>query len=957
MSPTAVGQRCVSEREPEQGLGVVQAIDRTRVTVRFPATGEQRTYAAGTAVLKRVRFRAGEQIADRQGRALTVEVVEEHGDLIVYRGEGRSLREDEISDLTNVSSPPDRLLAGQVDESAVFSLRLRALQMQAALRQSPVRGYVGGRVELIPHQFYILHDVASRQLPRVLLADEVGLGKTIEACLILQRLLTVGKAQRALVLVPESLVHQWFVELLRRFNLWFTIFDEERCALAERADPMTNPFLSSQLGLASVSFGATETRREQIMGAGWDLLIVDEAHHLKWTPESASPEYQLVDALAAKTPGVLLLTATPTQLGLAGHFARLRLLDPYRFNNYERFVAEAESYAAVAEWIGKLLSGQPLTAEEEAHLRDRFKLEGAAPSATRKTAAQGKRHPWVQRLLDQHGVGRIVFRNTRAAITGFPGRKLNAVTLLTQDPALLARAARELEAEEVGSETQVRYSFKDDPRIQWLADFLREDRLRKVLLICKTQRKVLAIDTALKEKLNAKLALFHEGLPLVQRDRNAAYFAEPDGAQLLICSEIGSEGRNFQFAHDLVLFDLPLNPGVLEQRIGRLDRIGQKTTVQIHALCLAGSADAFVVDWYHRGLNAFEAPLQSGAEFEEAFKARLLRLATELGEANEAKLRKGETLSAETASAGGAEWASFVAETIAFREALAERLARGRDRLLELHSFDPEVASRVLGRVREADSDASLRQFVFTLLDHFGVRIKEHEGDELFLDPAHAYVESFPSIPAEGMLATFNRARALAREDIRFVSADHPLVRDAIDLLLNSPAGTTAFCSLPADTPNILLEAVFVAEPIAERRWSVDQFFAPTPIRVVVDVAGQDLTVERDAAYLASECDDADIHRFLDTPGFNRTVLDDLLSRATELANERVERLRATATKTAETALRAEIQRLRELQQLNDLVRPEEIALFETQLEQTRQAIARVRPRLDSIRLILEAER
>ena len=159
----------------------------------------------------------------------------------------------------------------------------------------------------------------------MLLADEVGLGKTIEACLILQRLLAVGKAKRVLILVPESLTHQWFVELLRRFNLWFSIYDEERCLAVEQSDPGTNPFLATQLALGSTAFLAgNSTRREQAVAAGWDIVVVDEAHHLEWTPDLVSVEYALVEELAGKCPGLLLLTATPTQLGLVGHFARLR---------------------------------------------------------------------------------------------------------------------------------------------------------------------------------------------------------------------------------------------------------------------------------------------------------------------------------------------------------------------------------------------------------------------------------------------------------------------------------------------------------------------------------------------------------------------------------------------------------------------------------------------------------
>ena len=150
---------------------------------------------------------------------------------------------------------------------------------------------------------------------------------------------------------------------------------------------------------------------------------------------------------------------------------------------------------------------------------------------------------------------------------------------------------------------------------------LTAQRGAKVLLICKSQRKVVALETALLEKINLKVGLFHEGLPLVQRDRNAAWFAESDGAQLLICSEIGSEGRNFQFAHHLVLFDLPLNPGLLAQRLGPLDRIGQTQTIRIHVPYVSGSAEECIVEWYHRGLDAFETSLHGGNDYQDKFKA------------------------------------------------------------------------------------------------------------------------------------------------------------------------------------------------------------------------------------------------------------------------------------------------------------------------------------------------
>jgi len=153
-------------------------------------------------------------------------------------------------------------------------------------------------------------------------------------------------------------------------------------------------------------------------------------------------------------------------------------------------------------------------------------------------------------------------------------------------------------AEDAGdNRLQSSFDLAKDPRLLWLVKLLRELDPQKVLLIGRTIEKAEALDAALRRHLTVKTGIFHEGLTLVQRDRNAAWFAEPDGARLLICSEIGSEGRNFQFAHHLVLFDLPLNPELLEQRIGRLDRIGQTEDIQIHVPYLAHSPQEVLARW------------------------------------------------------------------------------------------------------------------------------------------------------------------------------------------------------------------------------------------------------------------------------------------------------------------------------------------------------------------------
>lgn len=939
MSPGTAGQRCVSEREPELGLGLVADVDPAarRITIDFPARGEKRIYALGTSVLRRVQFRPGETLVSRDGRRVVVESSSESQGILTYHGQGLGLREDAIADVTSVTLPQDRLLAGQADPGEVFDLRLRALTAQSRWRQSEVRGCLGGRVQLIPHQFHILREVASRHLPRVLLADEVGLGKTIEACLILHRLLALGRARRVLVLVPEPLTHQWFVELLRRFNLWFGIYDEDRCLASEGGDPEANPFLSAQLALCAVSFlTGNPHRRAQAIAAGWDLAIVDEAHHLAWSPAEPSPEYLLVEELARRTPGLLLLTATPTQLGLAGHFARLRLLDPARYDDLGRFRAEAEIFQEVAQVADKLAAELSLAPADEATLRRIFRrdpgrLQELLSAVGR--SAPGSRTDLLRHLLDQYGPGRVIFRNTRAAIPGFPRREYHPVALAPDAaPALLTRIAREVLAEETGTGEGIRYAFKDDPRLVWLAGFLLEVRPAKVLLICRSPRKVAALASALQERVSLKVGLFHEGLPLVQRDRQAAWFAEPDGAQLLLSSELGSEGRNFQFARHLVLFDLPLDPGLLEQRIGRLDRIGRTEPVHLHVPFVQGSAGEVIASWHHAGLGAFTHPVTGGQECLAEFGPRVLSLATG---------RRSATALAE-----------LVAATRHFHAGVTARLRQGRDRLLELNSHHPASAAATVVRIREVDADPGLRALLLGLLDHFGVRVAEHEGGDVFLDPAHAYVEAFPSLPAEGLLATFDRGRALAREDLAFLTADHPLVRDSLDLFLDGPTGTTAFGTLAADEPGILLEAVFLLEAIAGGP-AVERFLAPSPLRVVVNLSGEDLSGDFPAGIIAGEVEDAPLEPFLAQPGFDALLLRRLTDSAQIAAASAAAKLKDAALSRASSALQVEIRRLEDLRRLNDHVAPEEIAWANQELAAARAAIAGARVRLDSLRLIL----
>ncbi len=199
------GQRWISETEPELGVGILLRSEFKRVELVFPAARENRQYALDGAPLRRVMLKAGESLETQEGEVLEIDEVLERDGLLIYRCGQREFPEAEMSDTMSFSRPEDRLLGGHVDDLVTYDLRVEALCHQSRVMKSPERGFVGARVDLIAHQLYIANRVASRVVPRVLLADEVGLGKTIEACLIMHRLHLTGRASRVLILVSNML--------------------------------------------------------------------------------------------------------------------------------------------------------------------------------------------------------------------------------------------------------------------------------------------------------------------------------------------------------------------------------------------------------------------------------------------------------------------------------------------------------------------------------------------------------------------------------------------------------------------------------------------------------------------------------------------------------------------------------------------------------------------------------
>ncbi len=963
----ALGQRWISDTESDLGLGTVVATDARTVTLMFAASEENRVYARTDAPVTRVTFNVGDVIDAQEGWTLKVEEVSEDAGILTYFGTRQdteesdvALREIFLSHQIRFNKPQDKLYAGQIDRMDNFVLRYRALKNQFQQHKSPMRGLCGMRAGLIPHQLYIAHEVGRRHAPRVLLADEVGLGKTIEAGMIMHQQLLSGRAERILILVPETLQHQWLVEMMRRFNMHFSIFDEERCVEAyAEAD---NPFDTQQLVLCSLDFLRKSKKRfDQALEGDWDLLVVDEAHHLEWSQEKPSREYQVVEGLAERTDGVLLLTATPEQLGHESHFARLRLLDADRFYDYEEFVKEEAQYAPVADAVTMLFSGQTLENDAKKQITELLQEQDVEPlfqliegDAAEEDKAKA-RQELIDNLMDRHGTGRVLFRNTRAAIKGFPERNVHILpmpipsqyTTAMRVAGMLggaqmkpeARAMKMLYPEEIFQEFEGDSAswWQFDSRVNWLLEKIKEKRSEKILVIASRANTALQLEQALREREGIRATVFHEGMSIIERDKASAYFAQEEGgAQVLICSEIGSEGRNFQFANQLVMFDLPFNPDLLEQRIGRLDRIGQQRDIDVYVPYLEGTSQGTLARWFDEGLNAFKETCPTGRAVYDQFVDQLVGI---------------------LASGNSEGLDEVIEESNKLNLELKSKLEQGRDRLLEMHSNGGDRAHEIVEKIESTDGDTNLVTFALGLFDTIGLNQDDKGENALVVTPSeHMMVPSYPGLPYEGATITFDRETALSREDMHFMSWEHPMIQGGIDLLLSEGVGTSAVSllknkALPVGT--ILLELVYLVDAQAPKRSGISQFLPQTPIRIMLDGRGNDLSEQVEFEGFNRQLSPVNRHLASKLVNSVQAQVHQLIEAGEGHVEPQLEKVRAQAMQDMQQNLNGELERLQALKVVNPNIRDEELEAIEAQIKELTGLINRAQIQLDSLRLIV----
>lgn len=919
------GARVYSMSEPELGIGIVTRIEDGVAVLQFPTAKMARRYALKSAPIRRALLAVGQRAKLKNGADGLIKELRFEKGLAQYLIDAEWIWEFDLSTEQSDLGALEQFLSGQWTHPEAFDLRKEAWRLKAGSSNPLTRGLIGSRVDLLPHQLFIASSVVSRLNPRVLLADEVGLGKTIEAGLILSSLHRLGRATRILIVVPEALKTQWLAELYRRFQLLFSILDEPRCLEEEKSNSTLSPFEGNSLVICTLEhFMNHEQRLKQAVSAEWDLLIIDEAHHLLWNPSDPSPAWLVAKHLTEATKSLLLLTATPRQHGLDTQFGLLNLVDPERFSNFDKFSNDSAHLDVLSQFARNLI--------EEAHktrVQDLKKIfpedpELSSEISTYETTRNPQ--PLLMSLIDRHGPGRVLFRNRRAKLKGFPERALFAEPI----------EGHAKYGDPTGDFTRAH------PKLKWLETFLNANKNEKILIITSTAAQVKQIDQYLLERVPVKKALFHDEMEMLERDRQAAWFSEPKGSQILIASEIGGEGRNFQFCKKIVLLNLPPQPDLVEQRIGRLDRIGQKNTIEIIVPYIINGIEHLYFELFNQGLQLFTQASAGLGALTEPFQTEIDGLKTRLLESTE-PVDIPNTI---------APLLLRLEKTVRLYR---EEQERNFDYLVDINSFNEAKGLELKDRIETLDKDYSLEDYMSRVFEFFGIEEEDlSQNIKKITANSLMFVESFPELQDEKSF-TYSRATALMREEIDFLTQDHPMVSGVFSLLLDKELGRSSLGRAQIDgfSQGAVFELTFVLNPPNIQGLTLEHFLLPTVFHAAFDHRGVALGTDLVENIVVQKLSEQEENSIRNSLGRFRQILPAIHQAAQKRFETLAQEVKDLASQRARDFFKKEHDRMDYLSRINQSVSAAERTHLERHTADTLKALGEATLSLDGVRMIL----
>ncbi len=533
-----------------------------------------------------------------------------------------------------------------------FSLKIEAHVLQLAYAYNKILSLSNSRTKILAHQVESTHIVVSSLNQRFILADEVGLGKTIEAGLVIKEMIYRYNYKRILVACPASLLVQWQLEMEEKFGEHFELLDRKILDRERKKNALKNPWDNFGKIICSIDFIKNKTFSEELKNTKWDAVIIDEAHRLRRDDVTSTMTYNVAEILSDRTKSLLLLTATPFRGKLEELYYLVRLVDKNLFGPFQTFYNQyctpGTDLSQLKEKLSTVLlrrTKKVIGGFTERHARtirfDLFPEERELYDATTKyvieefnraMASENRAVGFVmtvfQKLLDS---------SSFALYSALKNRRTHLENLLlkTQEGALIEEQAGDIlrdfdpdyidnnDENDIPDEVIMKTIFELREEIKILSRLIdlasaikrnkKAEKLKNMMLILrKNGNKKFLIFTQFRTTQDYlagilsdfSVEVFNGSMNKDQKEEAIDRFKKD--TEVLICTEAGGEGRNMQFCNILFNYDLPWSPLKIEQRIGRIHRFGQKFDVYIYNFSTKDTVAERILDVLIRKLNLFE---------------------------------------------------------------------------------------------------------------------------------------------------------------------------------------------------------------------------------------------------------------------------------------------------------------------------------------------------------------
>lgn len=767
-------------------------------------------------------FEVGDKVSFAGGRG-EVTKIEERDDsellFVLTEGDDRDLKKllSTLPHLEKLGSVADSIVEKEFDQPINYDLRKRATELDLAYKHDRFLSLTSSQIEIEPYQIQAAYDILNSYDHRYLIADEVGLGKTIEAGIVIEELVARDRADRVLIVSPAPLTSQWQDEMRDKFGRNYTIYDRGAVETKRKTHPNKNVWEQEDHVITSIDFAKQDDMLEPLKSVEWDVAVFDESHHLTAKEDEKTDRYRVGEAVAHNTDSLLFLTGTPHSGKSFQFYKMIDLLDPYRFTDENDISPDELDDLMIRRLKSDMVEsdGTPMFPEKKIRTlpvdftpQERSLYENVTEYITEnynEAKQEGKQTTgfamaiYQKRLVSSiHAIRESLKKRVRtiqndAIKEDLSDEKQDLIARYSTDPTSLTSKQREKVEEELQNLT-----LSTNPeRVQRELDIVKElkEQAENVDVDSKAEKLKEFVEGILMEDPDEKILIFTEYTDTLEylRDeilseyeiaqihgdvdherRRAEQRRFEDEVNIMLATDAAQEGINLQFAHIMVNYDLPWNPNRIDQRMGRLHRYGQENTVQIHNLFVRDTRENEILDLLMDKIDEIES---------------------DLGMSSDVLGMVLEDFDLENTIMKAVHDDSSVREAVKEVETAVEEqkdaLEKVENNFLIKDRFDPQDILDVIDESREeAISEDDIKTLLQEFFDNFGGEIKgdrpgpaREEGDVYNLD--------VPDVVAGGEVknsyskVTFTREVALENEGVDFLALDHPLVQSVIDYCLD----------------------------------------------------------------------------------------------------------------------------------------------------------------------------